>query len=102
MDFAGLSFPSGHSTGAAVLAAVLVVVGWPVLAGMWRWIWVALTALVVIVVGATRITLGAHFLTDVIAGWSTGIAWVLLLAVVLQVWPGQAGALSGREPAARS
>jgi undecaprenyl-diphosphatase len=102
IDFDGLSFPSGHSTGAAVLAAVLVVVGWPVLAGVWRWIWVTAAALMIIAVGFTRITLGAHYLTDVIAGWSTGTAWVLLLAVVLQVWPGQAGALSGREPAERS
>jgi len=93
IEVGGLSFPSGHSSGAAALAALLVVVGWPVLAGAWRWVWVGLAALGTVVVGYTRIALGAHFLSDVVAGWSVGAAWVLVLAVLFQVWPGQPGAL---------
>jgi undecaprenyl-diphosphatase len=102
IDVGGLSFPSGHSAGAATLATILVVVGWPVLVGVSRRIWVALAVLGMVVVGYTRIALGAHFLSDVVAGWSFGVAWVLLLAVALQVWPGQPGAWSQRAPSVTS
>ncbi len=98
----GLSFPSGHSSGAAALAAILVVIAWPLLAGVWCWLWPTLAALLMLGVGYTRIALGAHFLSDVIAGWSFGIAWVLLLAAIFQVWPGQPGALPFRPGAVHS
>jgi membrane-associated phospholipid phosphatase len=101
IDVGGLSFPSGHSSGAAALAAILVIAAWPLLVGGWRRVWVALAALVTTVVGYTRIALGAHFLSDVIAGWSYGIAWVLLLAALLQVWPGQPGAFPRRRSVER-
>lgn len=98
----GLSFPSGHASGAAALAAMLVVLAWPVLAGRWRVAWVTLAAATVLTVGYTRIALGAHFLSDVVAGWTVGITWVLLLAVLLGVWPAQPGALRPRGSAAQS
>jgi membrane-associated phospholipid phosphatase len=42
-------------------------------------------------VGYTRVALGAHFASDVVAGWYVGITWILLLAVVLRVWLGLSG-----------
>jgi len=96
IDMGGLSFPSGHSAGAAALATALVVLVWPVLPGIWRRLWLILGALATLVVGYTRIALGAHFLSDVVAGWCVGIAFVLILAVILGVWPGQPGALPTR------
>jgi membrane-associated phospholipid phosphatase len=89
----GYSYPSGHASGAAATATVLVLVYWPVVSHAWRWVLVALAVTVVAVVGYTRIALGVHYASDVIAGWCVGVAWVLLLAVVLRVWPGQPGAL---------
>lgn len=97
IEMAGLSFPSGHSAGAAVLAAVLVVVFWPVLGPTRRRLLVGVGIAGAVVVGYTRVALGAHFPSDVVAGWSIGVAWVLILAVVLHVWPGQWGALPVRE-----
>lgn len=96
IEVGGLSFPSGHSSGAAALGAMLVVLVWPMLASGWRQVWLALAVLGVVIIGFTRIALGAHFLSDVVAGWSFGTAWVLVLAVVLGVWPGQLGALPSR------
>jgi undecaprenyl-diphosphatase len=70
------SFPSGHATQAAAtylaLAFVLVavsrssklhVIGW-IAAGM-----------VIAAVGVSRVYLGVHWATDVIAGWLLGITW---------------------------
>ncbi len=64
------SLPSGHSAFAITVAASL----WPVLNRYWR---VGLTAFVVWV-GLSRVSLGVHFPTDVLAGFLVGFAVVLL------------------------
>jgi|SRR5215207_1760050 len=94
VDTSGFSYPSGHAAGAAATATVLVVVFWPVLSRPWRLLLLGLAITVVTVVGYTRVALGAHFASDVVAGWCVGVAWAVLLAVVLHVWPGQPAALS--------
>jgi membrane-associated phospholipid phosphatase len=96
IDASGYSFPSGHAAGIASAVMVLVVVFWPILSWPWRRITIVLAIGLAFVVGYTRVALGVHFASDVIAGWCVGVASVLLLTVVLQVWPGQPGALPGR------
>ncbi len=93
----GFSYPSGHAAGIAAMATVLVVVFWPLLSRSGRQLVVVLAIGIVGAVGFTRIALGVHFTSDVIAGWCVGVAWVLLLAVVLGVWPGQQHALHRAE-----
>jgi undecaprenyl-diphosphatase len=61
------------------------VVFWPVLSRAARLVLVVLAAVGVAVVGYTRVALGAHFASDVLAGCCVGITWILLLAVVLRV-----------------
>jgi membrane-associated phospholipid phosphatase len=92
----GYSYPSGHASGTAAMVTVLVLVFWPVISRAWRWVFAALAITAASVVGYTRVALGMHFTSDVVAGWCVGVAWVLLLAVVLHVWPGQPDALPPR------
>ena len=96
IEASGYSYPSGHASGAAAMATVLVLVFWPVVPRAWRWVLVVLAVAVVAMVGFTRVALGVHYASDVVAGWCVGVAWVLLLAVVLRVWPAQPGALPMR------
>jgi membrane-associated phospholipid phosphatase len=96
LEAEGFSYPSGHASGTAATATVLLVVFWPVLSRAGRLVLVTVAVAVVAVVGYTRVALGVHFATDVVAGWCVGVAWVLLLAAVLEVWPGQRGAVPGR------
>lgn len=71
------AFPSGHAGRTACLALILA----PVLP---PWGSVVLPAWVV-AVGLARIGLGIHFLSDIVAGWLTGLLVGLLLLAT--AWP---------------
>lgn len=76
----GYSFPSGHASGSAALwcsVALLLVARMPRLA-------VAAVALVVpLVVAASRVLLGVHFLSDVVGGLALGAGLAVALAHVI-------------------
>ncbi|MGY1815274.1 phosphatase PAP2 family protein [Blastococcus sp. SYSU D00820] len=96
LSYGGLSYPSGHSSGIATLVVVALVVTWPLLRRRARrWVLAAGVALVLLV-GLTRMWLGVHFLSDVLGGWSLGIAWTLALALVADGLPGGRGAVRAR------
>jgi len=79
------SLPSGHATmSVAVLGALLVLVwGWcGVRARAWL---VAAVVVWVGAVGASRLYLGVHWFSDVLAGWLVGAAW-LAVCVAGRAW----------------
>jgi undecaprenyl-diphosphatase len=80
--YESLSFPSGHSSGVATLVTVALILAWPLLAARARRLWLAFGILLALLVGLTRMWLGVHFLSDVVGGWSLGVAWSLLTALV--------------------
>lgn len=87
----GLSFPSGHSSGAACLAGILLVVLWPVVNRRWRPFVVAGLAVFALVVAWTRIALGVHYLSDTVGGLCLGAAVVLVSMAIFGVYPGGPG-----------
>ncbi|MEI4271854.1 phosphatase PAP2 family protein [Klenkia sp. LSe6-5] len=79
-----LSFPSGHASGVACLVTTALVLAWPALATAGRRWWAAAGIALVVLVGCTRLWLGVHYLSDVVAGWAFGVGWTLVLAAVGQ------------------
>src|SRR4051812_3625613 len=87
----GNSFPSGHALGSCVVYGALLLVFLPVVAPRWRKAFIALMAVVVVAIGLTRIALGVHFVSDVLAGWLLGAAWLGVTAYPFLVGRGEAG-----------
>ena len=82
------SFPSGHTMMATVLYGVLAAFliarteHWP-----WRVLVILAASCLIALVGFTRIYLGAHYLSDVLAAMAEGFAWLsLCLTAVYSVW----------------
>lgn len=71
------SFPSGHTLNATVvlgLTAYLLVI-W-LRKRRWRAVTLVVLGLLVLAMGLSRVYLGHHWLTDVIAGWAVGLGWL--------------------------
>ena len=83
VDWSGYSFASGHTIGATLLYGQLLLFILPCLKSRhWRLMSVFGTACLIALVGFSRIALGAHFLTDVLAAISFGIIWLALCVVL--------------------
>jgi undecaprenyl-diphosphatase len=104
----GFSFPSGHATGTAAVALICawmltrwVLTSWAARVAAWA-VAVAVTG----AVGFSRVYLGVHYVSDVLAGWFLGAAWAGSVMLVGSWWdntPAGAGTrLTGRGTTASS
>ena len=82
----GLSFPSGHAMGSLVSYGVLLLIFLPVLPRAGPRPAITIVALVVAAIGFTRMALGVHYLTDVVAGWLLGLMWLVITTVAFRRW----------------
>ena len=82
-----LSFPSGHSFGAAACYATFAFFAARFVARRSIEVFCyVLAALIVAIIGMTRIYLGVHYTTDVLAGICAGGAWAFLLDACFSHW----------------
>jgi undecaprenyl-diphosphatase len=79
------SFPSGHAMlSAAVYLSIAVLFARVVQRRRLKLYVLAVAAILVLLVGATRVMLGVHYPTDVAAGWLAGGLWALLCGVATE------------------
>jgi membrane-associated phospholipid phosphatase len=87
----GMSFPSGHAQAAMVAYSVLLLVFLPSLRGPWRRLAIVFAVLMVLGIGFSRVALGVHYASDVLAGYVLGAAWVTAMIAAFDAWRRERG-----------
>ncbi len=70
------SFPSGHAMGSMTLAAAVVMLLWRT---PWRWPAVLAGLAFAFWVAMSRVYLGVHYPSDILAGWVVAVAWTAIV-----------------------
>ncbi|TNC47903.1 phosphatase PAP2 family protein [Rubellimicrobium rubrum] len=92
-EYVSTSFPSGHSVMAAVTwltLAVMLARAEP--KRRMKAYWIVLATLVTSAVGVSRVYLGVHWPSDVLAGWTLGAGWAFLCLLVAR-WLDRKGSI---------
>jgi membrane-associated phospholipid phosphatase len=79
------SFPSGHATASMVLylvlAYLLVRLGGK---GVFRWVVLTVAGLLIVLIGVSRMYLGVHYPSDVLAGYVFGFCWAVFCTFIIE------------------
>lgn len=74
-------FPSGHAMSSMTLVAALVILAW---GSRWRWPVFILGSVFVLAIGWTRLYLGVHYPSDILAGWMASVAWAVGVSMLIR------------------
>lgn len=82
----GYSLPSGHAFASTVFYGMMVYLVWRLTDRTWvRVLATVLGAGIILAVGLSRVYLNVHFLTDVLAGWVAGLAWLIASLLLVDI-----------------
>ncbi|WP_414529860.1 phosphatase PAP2 family protein [Nodularia chucula] len=91
------SFPSGHAMTSMTLIAILVILTWD---SVWCWLTVILGSVYILAIAWTRLYLGVHFPSDIIAAWMVAIAWAIGVSLIMR--PSQSTNITNDHPASET
>jgi membrane-associated phospholipid phosphatase len=96
------SFPSGHAMVSAAFYFYLAYLCWRLVRGAWRFALIAGLAVLVLLIGAARVYLQAHYLSDVLAGYVAGFVWADAVIIGSQLLVTRGLPRLRRQPARRA
>ncbi|MBD2314492.1 phosphatase PAP2 family protein [Desertifilum sp. FACHB-1129] len=85
IDVRFYSFPSGHAMiSFAIYGAIayLAITHYP----RWRWLIITFTSLLILAIGFSRLYFGVHWPTDIVAGYTAGLIWLIACIFSREVW----------------
>lgn len=75
----GFSFPSGHAMSAMTFYGLIVYLVWKnVVNKAFRWLLTFLLVIFIFLIGLSRVYLRVHYASDVLAGFTLGIIWIII------------------------
>ncbi|MBD1913658.1 MULTISPECIES: phosphatase PAP2 family protein [unclassified Leptolyngbya] len=74
-------FPSGHAMASMTLVVALIVLTW---GSYWCWVVALAGGAFVLMIGWTRLYLGVHYPSDILAGWAASIAWAIGVKMLIR------------------
>lgn len=78
VEVASASFPSGHAGNSAIIYLTIALTVMQIVPRRTaRWFLFGATIALVLLIGVSRVYLGVHWPSDVLAGWSAGALWAL-------------------------
>lgn len=84
-DGIGFSFPSGHSTGSVAFYGFILYLLWRSNIKQWlKWLLIFISGLLAVMIPFSRVVLGVHYFTDILAGMALALAWLTLCILVLE------------------
>ena len=85
IEIGGFSFPSGHSMASMSFYGFLIYLTSKNYKGKVKYLIIAVLAIVILLIGLSRIYLGVHYASDVIGGFSLGIAWIGIYSIIVDL-----------------
>ncbi|MFC6998446.1 phosphatase PAP2 family protein [Rufibacter roseus] len=85
LEQSGNSFPSGHAMIGGAFWGLIAYLIWTNVRQVWlRWILCILVGIWIFLIGFSRVYLNVHYASDVLAGWSAGILWLMVALYLLK------------------
>lgn len=78
------SFPSGHAVGSTIAYGLAAYLLFQLLPSPWNYIVAGILIVLILVIGISRVYLGAHFPSDVLAGWLLGAMGLLIVILLIK------------------
>ena len=87
--------PSGHAMSSMTLVAALLILTWGT-----RWFWSVLIvgSIFVLAIAWTRLYLGVHYPSDILAGWMASIAWAVGVSLLIKPHSSQPSTVADSQP----
>ena len=65
------------------LVAALVILTW---GSRWQWLVVIIGSVFVLAIAWTRLYLGVHYPSDILASWTASVAWAVGVSLLIKPW----------------
>lgn len=85
----GYAFPSAHAGLSVAVFGFLAVAIARELRSNWHWLPYSSAVFLVVAISFSRLYLGAHWFSDILGGWSLGLAWVALMGIAYRQHPAE-------------
>lgn len=87
IEESGYSFPSGHAMVSAAFYGILIYLIWQTnIDKKYKKIWTIVLSILILLIGLSRIYLGVHYASDIIAGFTISLSYVIVATTLINYY----------------